>query len=160
PSRAAQTDSKLSRWLPTDQAFFMLREPRRMSMWSEVAEIYRTSKKKKDINFWTEWVCRPPAAIFVWLLRSTPVTPNQVTFAATVVAAGSAALFIALPGWWGAIVAALVFELSFVLDCVDGQLARIRQQASAIGHHLDFLMDEIKAFFIYGAVTVRLYRFS
>src|SRR5262249_8602723 len=57
----------------------------------------------------------------------------------------------------GAIVAALVFELSFVLDCVDGQLARIRKTASTIGHHLDFLMDEIKAFFVFGAVTVRLW---
>jgi phosphatidylglycerophosphate synthase len=130
-----------------------------MSTWSEIVQIYRASKKKKDINFWTEWVCRPPAAVFVYVLRNTPITPNQVTFAATILALGSAALFITLPGWWGAIVAALVFELSFILDCVDGQLARIRKQASAIGHHLDFLMDEIKAFFILGAVTVRLYRF-
>ncbi len=126
-------------------------------MFAEIASIYRASKKKKDINFWTEWVCRPPAAIFVYALRDTRVTPNQVTFLATLVALGSCALFILLPGWWGAIVAALVFELSFVLDCVDGQLARIRRSASAIGHHLDFLMDEIKAFFVFGAITVRLW---
>jgi phosphatidylglycerophosphate synthase len=123
----------------------------------EIAEIYRASKKKKDINFWTEWVCRPPAAAVVWLLRDTRITPNQVTFLATALALVSCALFIVLPGWWGAVVAALVFELSFVLDCVDGQLARIRKTASVIGHHLDFLMDEIKAFFVLGAVTVRLW---
>lgn len=123
----------------------------------EIAAIYRASKKKKDINFWTEWVCRPPAAALVWLLQGTRITPNQVTFLATLVALLSCALFIALPGWWGAVVAALVFELSFILDCVDGQLARIRQTASTIGHHLDFLMDEIKAFFVLGAVTVRLW---
>jgi phosphatidylglycerophosphate synthase len=131
-----------------------------MGFWSEVATIYRASKKKKDINFWTEWVCRPPAAILVLLLKNTRVTPNQVTILATLLALGSAALFIVLPGWWGAIVAALVFELSFVLDCVDGQLARIRKTASPIGHHLDFLMDEIKAFFMFGAVAVRLWRFE
>jgi len=123
----------------------------------EIASIYRASKKKQDINFWTEWVCRPPAAVLVYALRGSHITPNQVTFLATLVALGSCALFILLPGWWGAIVAALVFEFSFVLDCVDGQLARIRKTASAIGHHLDFLMDEIKAFFVFGAVTVRLW---
>jgi phosphatidylglycerophosphate synthase len=123
----------------------------------EIAEIYRASKKKQDINWWTEWVCRPPAAVLVFALRGTRVTPNQVTFLATFVAFGACALFIVLPGWWGAIVAALVFELSFILDCVDGQLARVRRTASPLGHHLDFLMDEIKAFFVYGAVTVRLY---
>ena len=124
----------------------------------EIAAIYRASKKKTDINLWTEWVCRPPAAIFVWMLRGTRVTPNQVTFVATLVALGSCALFLLLPGWSGAIVAALVFEFSFVLDCVDGQLARIRKTASTIGHHLDFLMDEIKAFFVFGAVAARLWR--
>jgi phosphatidylglycerophosphate synthase len=123
----------------------------------EIADIYRASKKKKDINLWTEWVCRPPAAALVWLLRGTRVTPNQVTFLATFVALLSCALFIAVPGWGGALLGALVFELSFVLDCVDGQLARIRKTASTIGHHLDFLMDEIKAFFVFGAITVRLW---
>jgi phosphatidylglycerophosphate synthase len=124
---------------------------------AEIAAIYRASKKKKDINWWTEWVCRPPAAALVYLLRDSRVTPNQVTFLATLVALASCALFIVLPGWWGAVVAAVVFELSFVLDCVDGQLARLRKQSSPIGHHLDFLMDEIKAFFVFGAVTVRLH---
>ena len=133
---------------------------RRLSALSQIADIYRASKKRKDINWWTEWVCRPPAAVLVWVLKGTPITPNQVTFLATLVALGSAALFILLPGWWGAIVAALVFELSFVLDCVDGQLARLKKTASKIGHHLDFLMDEIKAFFVLGAVTVRLWRFE
>jgi phosphatidylglycerophosphate synthase len=128
-----------------------------MAAWTEIVAIYRASKKKKDINWWTEWVCRPPAAVLVYLLRGTRITPNQVTFLATFVAFVSCALFVLLPGFAGAIVAALVFELSFVLDCVDGQLARLRKQSSTIGHHLDFLMDEIKAFFVYGAITVRLH---
>jgi phosphatidylserine synthase len=126
----------------------------------QIASIYRASKKKQDINWWTEYVCRPPAAAFVYLLLRTPVTPNQVTFFATFVALGSAAMFILLPGWQGALAAALVFHLSFILDCVDGQLARLKKIASPIGHHLDFLMDEIKAFFMLGAVTVRLWRFE
>jgi phosphatidylglycerophosphate synthase len=127
---------------------------------SDIAAIYRASKKKKDINWWTEWVCRPPAAVVVWLLARTPVTPNQVTFGATLVAGVAAALFILLPGWWGAIVATVVFELSFILDCADGQLARLKKMSSTVGHHLDFLMDEIKAFLVLGAVTIRLWRFE
>ena len=129
-------------------------------MWSEVARIYRDSKKKKDINWWTEWVCRPPAALFVYGFVRTRITPNQVTFLATGVACLSAIMFAAWPGYLGALLAALVFELKFVLDCVDGQLARIRRQASTVGHHLDFLMDEIKAFFMFGAISLRLWRFA
>ena len=127
-------------------------------MWKEVGAIYRASKKKKDINWWTEWVCRPPAALVVFLLRPTPITPNQVTFLSAVVAAGAGALFALAPGWGWLMVAALVFELSFVLDCADGQLARLRKMASPLGHLLDFLMDELKAMLIFACIAVRLWR--
>jgi hypothetical protein len=129
-------------------------------MLSEVAAIYRASKKRKDINWWTEHVCRPPAAVVVYGLRNTRVTPNQVTFLSAVVAVIAAAMFALLPGWSGLVAAALVFELSFVLDCADGQLARIRKIASPLGHMLDFLMDELKAMLIFSAVAVRLWTHS
>jgi hypothetical protein len=124
---------------------------------SEIAAIYRSSKKKKDINWWTEWVCRPPAAVVVYLLRGTPITPNQVTFLSALVAAGAGAMFALLPGHLWLIAGALVFEFSFVLDCADGQLARLRKVASPLGHLLDFLMDELKAMFIFGCIAYRLF---
>ncbi|HKE14807.1 MAG TPA: CDP-alcohol phosphatidyltransferase family protein [Kofleriaceae bacterium] len=126
-------------------------------MWNEVVAIYRASKKRRDINWWTERVCRPPAAVVVYFLRNTPITPNQVTFLSLVVAAGSGLMFALLPGHAWLMLAALVFELSFVLDCADGQLARLRRQASPLGHLLDFLMDEIKAMFIFACVAYRLW---
>ena len=129
-------------------------------MWSDIAAIYRASKKKQDINWWTEWVCRPPAAVLVYALRNTRITPNQVTFASLAVCALAGAMFL----WQGShpwvFAAALVFELSFVLDCADGQLARVRKRSSVLGHLLDFLMDEIKAMLLYGCVGIHLWRFS
>lgn len=127
-------------------------------MASEIAAIYRASKKKQDINWFTEWVARPPAAVVVYLLRNTRITPNQITFGSALIAAIACALFVAWPSWTGLIVAAAVFEFSFVLDCADGQLARHRKIASPIGHLLDFLMDELKAMLLFGCVAVRLYR--
>lgn len=127
-------------------------------MLSEIAAIYRASKKRKDINPWTEWVCRPPAAVFVYALRNTRVTPNQITFLSAVVCAGAGAMFAFLHGYVWVLLAALVFELSFVLDCVDGQLARVRGTSSPLGHLLDFLMDEIKAMLLYGCVGVHMWR--
>ncbi|HEY4238545.1 MAG TPA: CDP-alcohol phosphatidyltransferase family protein [Kofleriaceae bacterium] len=127
-------------------------------MWSDVVAIYRASKKKKDINWFTEHVARPPAAVVVYALRNTRITPNQVTFFSAAVAAIACAILVALPGWLWTVVAALVFEFSFVLDCADGQLARLRKIASPLGHLLDFLMDELKAMLLFGAVAVRLWR--
>ena len=127
-------------------------------MWAEIRDLYRASKKKKDINWFTEHVARPPAAVVVYALRNTRVTPNQVTFASAFVCVAAAAMIALLPGWGWLVAAAAVFELSFVLDCADGQLARLRRIASPLGHLLDFLMDELKAMLLYGCVAVRLWR--
>lgn len=127
-------------------------------MASEIAAIYRASKKKQDINWFTERIARPPAAVVVYALRNTRITPNQVTFASALIAAGAGVMLALLPGWTWLVVAAVVFELSFVLDCADGQLARLRKTASPLGHLLDFLMDELKAMLIFGCVAIRLWR--
>jgi hypothetical protein len=127
-------------------------------MASEVAAIYRQSKKKQDINWFTEWIARPPAAVVVYVLRGTPITPNQVTFLSAFIAAAACALLIACLGWVSLVIAAALFEFSFVLDCADGMLARLRKVASPLGHLLDFLMDELKAMLLYGAVAVRMWR--
>ncbi|MDB4955229.1 MAG: CDP-alcohol phosphatidyltransferase, partial [Myxococcales bacterium] len=52
---------------------------------------------------------------------------------------------------------ALIF-VSAVLDCADGQLARLRKMASPLGHLLDFLMDELKAMLLFGCVAIRLWQ--
>jgi hypothetical protein len=123
----------------------------------EVVSIYRQSKKRND-NLWTEWVSRPPAAVLVWMLRGTPITPNQVSFLAIAIAALGCATLVAWPTWIGLVVAGLVLQLAYVVDCVDGQLARTKGQTSPSGALLDFMLDEVKAFLVLGTAAVRLYR--
>lgn len=121
-----------------------------------VGEIYRQSKKKRD-NFWTEWISRPPAAVLVWLLKGTRVTPNQVSFCAIAVAAAGCATLILWRTWLGLVVAGLVLQLAYVIDCVDGQLARLTHQTSPVGALLDFMLDEVKAFLVIASASVRLW---
>lgn len=120
------------------------------------AEVYRKTRKVPDL-FWNAYVCRPIAAVLVDAIKDTRLTPNQITLSAVFVALGSAAVLIAVPGYVGLVLAAVIFELSYVLDCADGMLARWRGMASPVGHLLDFLMDELKAFCILAAVAVRLF---
>ena len=125
-------------------------------MLAAVRDIYRQSKKKRD-NFWTEWISRPPAAVLVWMLKGTRVTPNQVSFLAIAVAAGGGATLIFWRTWLGLIVAGLLLQLAYVIDCVDGQLARIKSMASPVGALLDFMLDEVKAFLVIASAAARLY---
>lgn len=121
------------------------------------AEIYRRTRKSPDL-FWNWAVCRPIAALLLSGIHTTRVTPNQITLLSAGVAFAAAALFASVPGYAGLIAGALLLEASYVLDCADGMLARLRGTASDAGHLLDFLMDEIKAFVVLAAVALRLYR--
>jgi hypothetical protein len=125
-------------------------------MISEVKDLYQQSRKPHDI-VWNTYVSRPVAALVLVALRRTRVTPNQVTFASLLVALGGAAAMAWWLTWVGLIAAALILQASYVLDCVDGQLARLKSMATPVGAHLDFLMDELKAFAILAAVSVRLW---
>ena len=124
-----------------------------------VIDIYRQSLKPADSLF-NLYFARPLAAVFVFLLYRTPITPNQVTFLASLVMLVAMAVLIFVEGFWGLWLGVIGLELSYVLDCVDGQLARINKQSSEVGASLDFMMDEIKAYWVISAVSIRLYLYE
>ena len=126
-------------------------------MFADVVDAYRRTRKPRDI-LWNRFVARPLAALLLVPLARTRVTPNQVTLATLVVFAAGAAMLALRPGRGALVGAAAILELSYVLDCVDGQLARWKGTSSPVGAHLDFLMDEIKAFVLVAAVALRLWR--
>jgi phosphatidylglycerophosphate synthase len=126
------------------------------SVFAQIAESYRRSRKPRD-SFFNRFVARPAASVLVVPLSRTPVTPNQITLGAFAVFIGAAALLLAWPGQAGLIAGVLVVEMSYVLDCADGQLARLRGTSTPVGAHLDFLTDELKAFLLVAATAVRLW---
>jgi phosphatidylglycerophosphate synthase len=128
-----------------------------VSLFAQIAAVYRETKKPKDI-LWNRFVARPLAAVLLVPLAKTSVTPNQITFLSLFVFVAAMAGLALLPGHLWLLAAAAGLELSYVLDCVDGQLARLRHRASPVGAHLDFLMDELKAFLLVAACGIRLWR--
>jgi phosphatidylglycerophosphate synthase len=123
---------------------------------SAVVDAYRRTRKPKDI-LWNKLVARPLAAVVIVPLARTSITPNQVTLLTLPVFLAGAALIAFLPGWGMLCAGVAILELSYVLDCADGQLARLKGTSSPVGAHLDFLMDELKAFTLVAAVAVRLW---
>lgn len=126
-------------------------------MLSDIRAIYHQTLKKRE-HPWIVYLTRPFAAVVVYALRNTRVTPNQVTLSAFLTSLVGAGVMLGWTTWPGLVVAVLIYQLAYVLDCADGQLARYRGISSKAGHLLDFMMDELKAKILYGAVAVRLYR--
>jgi phosphatidylglycerophosphate synthase len=98
---------------------------------------------------------------FVLRRLSTPVTatalrlglsPNQITVLSLVIGLGAAGAFWA--GSWGAlVVGAVLLQVSLVVDCVDGEVARYTRRFSDLGAWLDASTDRVKEYAVYAGLA-------
>lgn len=88
------------------------------------------------------WFNRPVGRPLSRLLIRTPVTPNQISIAATLLGLAAAGMFaVGRPAW--SVWAAIVFQFSAILDCIDGDVARVVFKESALGKWLDIVGDQV-----------------
>jgi phosphatidylglycerophosphate synthase len=96
--------------------------------------------KERDA-VWTAYVIDPIAAPLVARARGRrSITPNRLTVASALVALGAAVAFAVGP----LLVGALLFQLSFLLDCMDGKLAAARGERNANGALYDVISDSVR----------------
>ncbi|MEU1540239.1 CDP-alcohol phosphatidyltransferase family protein [Actinacidiphila glaucinigra] len=108
-----------------------------------LAEVRRLTEKKRDA-WWTVFLVDPVATPLVrWTAGRTRLTPNQITWGALFLGLGAAACF-AMADWKWLVTGAVLYHLSFVLDCMDGKLARLTGQGSEFGAWLDYIFDRIR----------------
>jgi phosphatidylglycerophosphate synthase len=103
------------------------------------------------------WFNRPVGRWLSKLLVHTPVSPNKVSIAATLLGLLSAGLFAvghSTAGLWGAI----VLQFSAIVDCVDGDLARMLFKESRLGKWLDIIGDQVVHVALFVSIGVGLWR--
>ncbi|WP_327352551.1 CDP-alcohol phosphatidyltransferase family protein [Streptomyces sp. NBC_01304] len=106
-------------------------------------EVRRITQKKRDA-WWTVLLVDPVATPLVRLTAMrTRITPNQITWGAFLLGLASSAFFV-LGDWQWLIAGAVVYHLSFILDCMDGKVARLTGTGSVFGAWLDFVFDRIR----------------
>ncbi len=91
---------------------------------------------------------RPASLACSRRLAPTDVTPNQmsaVTFAVGLAATAA----VAAGGYWWFLAGTLLYQLSSILDGVDGELARGKYEFSTAGEWIDTLGDNFKDIFFY-----------
>ncbi|MBM3312416.1 MAG: CDP-alcohol phosphatidyltransferase family protein [Candidatus Aminicenantes bacterium] len=109
---------------------------------SLVAE-YRRSLKAVEVEEPVDLVLyRPLGFLVVKAVYKTPVTPNQITVFAVFIGL-LAGLCYGSGRRSGAVAGALLLAFSIVLDCADGQLARLKKNGTRFGRILDGLVDYI-----------------
>lgn len=89
-------------------------------------------------------------------LASMGVKPNHITWSGGGVAL-IACWLIAQGGYWSGIYGALLLYASWVLDCMDGTLARLTLAESAFGQKLDTVLGHLSNLCIFAALLWAVY---
>jgi phosphatidylglycerophosphate synthase len=117
-----------------------------MSFWDAYFRSLKPLEVEEPVDV---WVHRPPAYVLARILLPTPVSPNLVTVGSIVVGCSAGvAIFGNFPHHLP--VAGLLIFSSAVLDCCDGQLARLRKSSSAFGRMLDGMADLVVSTVVVG----------
>ncbi len=100
---------------------------------------------------------RPLAGRIVRWLMPTAVTPNQLT-AISCFLGLSAAAALSLGSWPALALGALLLQLSIVVDCADGQLARAKGLTSQWGEVFDHTSDDLTFLLVSFALGLTVWR--
>ncbi len=108
--------------------------------------------KTKDDEYWSSFVTSPLAVALNYLVVDIRwLTPNRITLMSFAVALAAAG-FILANSTLSFFIAAALINLSHVLDCMDGQMARYRRSTSLTGSYYDRFTDQLQVIIWFGVI--------
>ncbi|GGT24123.1 CDP-alcohol phosphatidyltransferase family protein [Nonomuraea spiralis] len=115
-------------------------------------DVYET-RKRRD-SWWTVYFVDPVACrVALPVANRTRMTPNGLTVFSLVLGMVSATCF-ALDHL---VAGALMFYLSFMVDCVDGKIARLKGTGTPFGLWLDYVGDRVRVVLCAGGLAYGQY---
>jgi len=99
-------------------------------------------------GFFSVFFLRRVSKLLTWAAVKIGATPNQVTLASFAIGLYAAFLF-AQGDTWSLIGGAILLQVSIIVDCVDGELARYTRKFSELGAWLDAITDRVKEYAVF-----------
>jgi 1L-myo-inositol 1-phosphate cytidylyltransferase / CDP-L-myo-inositol myo-inositolphosphotransferase len=115
-----------------------------------------SSLKGEFEGFVDRYFNRKVSRWFTRLFLTIGLSPNSITALAGVVGLLAAAGF-GLGTYSAGVVAALLFQLAAVIDCCDGEVARLTFTESPFGAWLDIVLDNLVHMAIFMGIAIGLY---
>lgn len=104
-------------------------------------------------GFYSTFVVRKLARYVTAATLRAGLRPDAITLLSLVVGLAAAASFAVGP-WWAMLLGAVLLQVSLVLDCVDGEVARYTLRFSGFGAWLDAVADRVKELAVYAGLAV------
>jgi hypothetical protein len=99
-------------------------------------------------GFFSVFFLRRVSKLLTWAAVKVGATPNQVTIASFAIGLYAAFLF-SQGDTWSLISGAILLQVSIIVDCVDGEIARYTRKFSELGAWLDAITDRVKEYAVF-----------
>jgi phosphatidylglycerophosphate synthase len=99
-------------------------------------------------GFFSVFFLRRVSKLLTWAAVKIGATPNQVTTASFAIGLYAAYLF-AQGDTWSLVGGAILLQVSIIVDCVDGEIARYTRKFSELGAWLDAITDRVKEYAVF-----------
>lgn len=108
-----------------------------------LTDVREVGYKKVDA-WWTVLLVDPIASrLIVPIANYTRLTPNQISILAFLLGLGAAYSFY-IGSYTALVIGALLYHFSFILDCIDGKIARLKGTGTIFGMWLDYTLDRVR----------------
>ena len=156
-----ETPVELYAWL--NRRHSVLLEPVQEHLWQSVNSPSDRIIAERKLD---GWLVKPTDGFYARMNRRIsipisrqlikfPITPNMVTLF-TLGVSFFAGVFFALGGYWNNLLGALLSLWASILDGCDGEVARLKLQASKFGCWLETICDYLYYLFIFAGMSIGL----
>jgi hypothetical protein len=115
--------------------------------------IAQLQANRLDDGFYSTFVVRRLSKPLTRVALRLGWSPNAITLLSFAIGIAAAVSF-ALGDRWALVLGALLLQLSLIVDCVDGEVARATRRFSALGAWLDASTDRVKEFLAYAGLAI------
>lgn len=122
----------------------------------ELRKICQAPRASAD-NWHMKHIARAPSIYITWLLLHTPLSADGATLLMTIVGLAACAVFMSGTAY-SFFIGSLMLQLWYIMDMVDGEIARYRRKTSLTGLYFDWISHYLVHPLVFVAIGMGLSR--
>ena len=122
-------------------------------------KLYQDNEKPAS-TLYHKYISKKLAKFFTYYFLKFRITPNQLSIQTTILSVAGVICLNFFESPLGPLLFMILLQISYVLDCSDGVVARITNTSSPFGAYLDITLDRLNIFIVYTGLGLYLHAYS